>query len=108
MKQLNRYDFANDRHFAMHLLALGDTLVRNLPRCSVLAFESESPEDGPHYLHLRPDEALILARLLVDAVWQVMEKGEKMWPLPLTGTETSLSIKPSYIDSLCGPKAGPQ
>lgn len=73
MKELNRYDFTNDRHFAMHLLAPGDIVVRDLPECDVLAFESESEKDGPRWLHLRPDEALILARLLIDAVWQVTE-----------------------------------
>jgi len=79
MKELNRYDFTNDKSFVMYLLSAGDTRRMRIPECDVIGFrrrvigpiDGEQPE-GPMMV-MRPDEALILAKLLIDAVWQVTE-----------------------------------
>jgi len=79
MKELNRYDFSNDRSFITYLLSEADTRRMRIPECDVIGLrhrvigpaEGEQPE-GPMIV-MRPDEALILARLLIDAVWQVTE-----------------------------------
>jgi len=79
MRELNRYDFSNDRSFITYLLSEADTRRMRIPDRDVIGLrrrvisptDSEQPE-GPMYV-MRPDEALILARLLIDAVWQVTE-----------------------------------
>lgn len=70
MRKLNRYDFANDKAFSTHLLSPADVEQLGLPECDVIGLRRN---DGPRMDAMRPDEALILARLLIDAVWQVTE-----------------------------------
>jgi hypothetical protein len=72
MKELNRYDFTNDKSFATQLLDSNDQFIRDLPACDVIALERTGPS-GSHWTYMRPDEALILTKLLIDAVWQVTE-----------------------------------
>jgi hypothetical protein len=82
MKELNRYNFANGKAFSTRLLDADDQRRLSLPECDVIAMVRTDDKD--YMLALRPDEALILARLLVDAVWQTTEGYS-------VGTPTSLS-----------------
>ena len=73
MKELNRYDFTNGKAFITRFAEVGDPKVSDLPECDVI-FLTRAYEDGQSYTWaMRPDEALILAKLLIDAVWQVTE-----------------------------------
>jgi hypothetical protein len=84
MRELNRYDFTNDRYFVIYLLLAADQEHLNLPECDVIGFLYNDSNKGDQVLAMRPDEALILARLLIDAVWQTTEGYS-------VGTPTSLS-----------------
>lgn len=72
MKQLNRYDFTNDRAFITYLLSQAELDQMDLPECDVIGLRRFKDREGP-LMVMRPDEALVLARLLIDAVWQVTE-----------------------------------
>jgi len=72
MRELNRYDFSNDKSFVTHLLNVKDQQRIGAPECDVIGLRRWIGDDE-YMLVMRPDEALILARLLVDAVWQVTE-----------------------------------
>lgn len=72
MKQLNRYDFANGRAFITYLMSQAELDRMSLPECDVIGLRRFKDNEAP-LMVMRPDEALILARLLIDAVWQVTE-----------------------------------
>lgn len=88
MKQLNRYDFTNDKSFSTHLLSTNDLYLMKLPECDVIGLQRSDAGRSP-LLAMRPDEALILARLLIDAVWQVTEE---------YGVAESKPARPKFID----------
>jgi hypothetical protein len=69
MKELNRYNFANGKAFSTRLLDADDQRRLSLPECDVIAMVRTDDKD--YMLAMRPDEALILARLLIDAVEKV-------------------------------------
>jgi hypothetical protein len=74
MHLINSHRFANDALFEMYHLGADDHRERGLPECDVVAFYYNNPESMSRaFLAMRPDEALILARLLIDAVCQVTE-----------------------------------
>jgi len=78
MQELNRYDFTNSKSFITYLLSSADTRRMRVPEVDVIGLRRrvvdpvDDEREGP-LLVMRPDEALILARLLIDAVWQVTE-----------------------------------
>lgn len=72
MRLLTRHQFANDRAFETVLLSPEDQRERELPECDVIGFRRVT-ENGVHVTCLRPDEALIMARMLIDAVREVTE-----------------------------------
>jgi len=73
MKELNRYDFSNDKAFVTELLSATDTKQMDVPECDVIGLTRCYADGHSSSWAMRPDEALILARLLIDAVWQVTE-----------------------------------
>lgn len=97
MKELNRYDFANDRHFATYLLSKTDTGRLNLPECDVVGLVRGPIDDRFPMMSLRPDEALILARLLVDAVAQVTEEYKVGEPKPQFWTTDTASTADGWV-----------
>lgn len=74
MKLIDRYEFANGATFETYYLDANDTFLNNAPECDVIGLlrTGERVEDTRMTL-MRPDEALIQARMLVDAVRQVTE-----------------------------------
>jgi len=70
MKTLSRYEFINDKAFEMRYLNASDRKRANVPDVDGLALVIETAKDERTTYHLRPDEALILARMLTDAVWK--------------------------------------
>lgn len=74
MKLLQRHEFTNGKAFETYLLDNYDTSRFNVPRCDVIGLRRISgSEDDPvdRTTVMRPDEALIQARMLVDAVIRV-------------------------------------
>jgi hypothetical protein len=86
MKELNRYDFTNGKSFSTRLLDVNDVFIRKLPECDVIELERRDG-DSSRFEAMRPDEALILARLLIDAVWQTTEGYSIGTPTPLSRAE---------------------
>jgi hypothetical protein len=72
MKPIGRYNFTNDKSFETYYLSKADTDRLGVPECDALGLR-QVIEDDARWLYLRPDEALILARLLIDAVHQTCE-----------------------------------
>lgn len=78
MKLLDRYEFTNGRRYETYHLELEDARRLNVPECDVLGLLSINDEskDEPRMSVMRPDEALIQARMLIDAVRKVTERYE--------------------------------
>lgn len=70
MKLIDRYEFTNGRLFETYLLEPADTARFNVPECDVIGLRRVSETDDRMAV-LRPDEALIQARMLVAAVEKV-------------------------------------
>lgn len=73
MKLLDRYEFTNGRAFETYYLDADDTFNHDAPECDVIGFRTYDEDGGKRVLLMRPDEALIQARMLIDAVRQVTE-----------------------------------
>lgn len=71
MKLLDRYEFTNGKRFETYYLDANDTYLNDAPECDVIGLLRVG-EDVRMTL-MRPDEALIQARMLIDAVRQVTE-----------------------------------
>lgn len=67
MKLIDRYEFTNGKAFETRYLERADTDRLQLPECDVIGFYYGDDNDG-HMRVMRPDEALIQARMLIDAV----------------------------------------
>lgn len=93
MKELNRYDFTNDRAFITYLMSRAELDQANLPECDVIGLRRFKDCEGP-LMVMRPDEALILARLLIDAVWQVTASYEVSEPKSQELSFSSIPIVP--------------
>ena len=74
MKVLSRYEFLNNRAFETRYLSLGERRQRGLPDCDTIGLVTENGQTN--ILYLRADEALILARMLTDAVWKTCKTFE--------------------------------
>lgn len=72
MKLLDRYEFTNGKAFETFYLEAIDQQRMRLPECDVIAVGCVG-DNTSRIEAMRPDEALILARLLIDAVQQVTE-----------------------------------
>lgn len=70
MKLLDRYEFTNGKAFESYLLEAADTARYNVPECDVIGLRRVG-DDNDLMSVMRPDEALIQARMLIDAVNQV-------------------------------------
>jgi hypothetical protein len=69
MKTLGRFKFINRKEIRALYLSRTDQKRLKVPECDSLALCFIEGEDE-HRTYLRPDEALIIARLLTDAVYQ--------------------------------------
>lgn len=70
MKLLDRYEFTNGRLFETYLLERQDTARYAVPECDVIGLRRVG-DDNDLMSVMRPDEALIQARMLVDAVRKI-------------------------------------
>lgn len=66
MKLIDRYEFTNGKSIETYYLDANDTFLNNAPECDVIGLLRVG-EDVRMTL-MRPDEALIQARMLIDAV----------------------------------------
>ena len=74
MKLINRHQFTNDALFETYHLNANDCYLNDVPECDVIALSCNNPERMTQtFLVIRPDEALIMAQLLIEAVYQVTE-----------------------------------
>lgn len=71
MKLIDRYEFTNGKSIETYYLDANDTFLNKVPECDVIGLLRVG-EDVRMTL-MRPDEALIQARMLIDAVRQVTE-----------------------------------
>lgn len=72
MKLIDRHVFTNNKRFETYLLEPADIARFNVPECDVIGLR-RTDNDSDRMTIMRPDEALIAARLLVDAVYRVSE-----------------------------------
>lgn len=81
MKLIDRYTFTNGKAFETWYLDANDVAQLGIPECDVIGFvrADSDPTAKRPMIMMRPDEALILARLLIGAVHQVSE-GYKVGP----------------------------
>lgn len=68
MKLIDRYEFANGKAFETWYLDANDTFLNNVPECDVIGFRYVDDKPPTPMRVMRPDEALIQARMLIDAV----------------------------------------
>lgn len=74
MKLIDRYTFTNGKAFETWYLDAEDLARHEMPECDVIGLRRVINEsEREHVTFMRPDEALILARLLIGAVHQVSE-----------------------------------
>jgi hypothetical protein len=75
MRLINSHHFTNDKAFETYHLNAEDRKRLGIPECDVIGFlrADADPTAKRPMIMMRPDEALILARLLIDAVYQVTE-----------------------------------
>lgn len=79
MKLIDRYEFTNGKAFETWYLELEDAKRLNLPECDVIGLLSvsvdnnDSDDTKTRMIVMRPDEALIQSRMLIDAVCKVSE-----------------------------------
>lgn len=72
MKLIDRYEFTNGKAFETYYIERADTERLKVAECDVIGFYYGGSDDG-HLRVMRPDEALIQARMLIDAVNKVTE-----------------------------------
>lgn len=70
MKLIDKYEFTNGKLFETYLLERQDVARFNIPECDVIGLRRVG-DDNDLMSVMRPDEALIQARMLVDAVRKV-------------------------------------
>lgn len=68
MKLLDRYEFTNGKRFETYYIESHETEHYGLPACDVIGFVYNDNNSGNRFIVMRPDEALIQARMLIDAV----------------------------------------
>lgn len=75
MKLLDRHEFTNGVLFETYLLEKQDTARYEVAECDVIGLRRVG-DDSDLMSVMRPDEALIQARMLIDAVEKVTERYE--------------------------------
>ena len=68
MKLIDRYEFTNGKAFETYYLSPTDTARFEKPECDVIGLRLVADNLPDTMAIMRPDEALIQARMLVDAV----------------------------------------
>lgn len=72
MKLLDKYEFTNGKAFETYLLERQDTARYNVAECDVIGLRRVG-DDNDLMTVMRPDEALIASRMLIDAVQKMTE-----------------------------------
>lgn len=73
MKLIDRYEFTNGKAFETYYLSPADTGRLEKPECDVIGLRRVADSLPDTMAIMRPDEALIQARMLIDAVNKVTE-----------------------------------
>ena len=68
MKLIDRYEFSNDKAFETYYLSPADTGRFEKPECDIIGLRRVADNLPDTMEIMRPDEALIQARMLIDAV----------------------------------------
>lgn len=71
MKLIDRHEFLNGKAFETYFLEAADVRRYDVPECDVIGLRRVGEED--RMTIMRPDEALIAARLLIGAVLNITE-----------------------------------
>ena len=71
MKLLSRHEFTNSALLETYYLSRADQGRFNVPECDVIGLRRVSADGEDRTTVMRPDEALIIARMLVDAVLEL-------------------------------------
>lgn len=82
MKTINEYKFKNKKIIRVEYINDKDRKGTKIPKCDVLLFHW-STDNGKSFgegIYIRPDEALILAKQLIDGVYKVTD-GYSIKPL---------------------------
>lgn len=103
MKLLDRYEFTNGKVFESYLLEAADIARYNVPECDVIGLRRVG-DDNDLMSVMRPDEALIQARMLIAAVDKVTSGYEiGLKQSQSTGTTPDLDgLYPKYNCPACG------
>jgi hypothetical protein len=94
VKLINRHEFTNGKAFETYYLGAQDTKDFHVPQCDVIGLRSTG-ENGEvlRFTMMRPDEALIQARLLIEAVYQVTEGYATNRPRTVTMYESHNGVR---------------
>lgn len=68
MKLIDRYEFTNGKRFETYYLDANDCFLNDVPECDVIGLLRVG--EDVRMTIMRPDEALIQARMLIDAVYK--------------------------------------
>jgi len=72
MKAIAQHAFKNNKKkIVCYYLDKADRRKRKVPDCDCLCLSFESEGKGGVDIYLRPDEAILVARLLLDSVYKV-------------------------------------
>lgn len=71
MKLIERHEFTNNKAFETLRVEEADARVMETPKDDVIAFRRISGNGTTNTMVMRPDEALLMARMLINAVYQV-------------------------------------
>ncbi|MCK9371006.1 hypothetical protein M0R04_13935 [Candidatus Dojkabacteria bacterium] len=73
MKKLNEYRFKNKKAFIVYFLDKKDKKKMGFPECDDIYLTSEEKGELGNGYGIRPDEALMLAKMLIDAVYKLTD-----------------------------------
>ena len=94
MKLIDRYEFTNGKAFETYYLEPADTQRFEKPECDVIGLRRVADNLPDTMAIMRPDEALIQARMLIDAVNRVTN-GSACGP-----TNSSQPLVIEFVDDL--------
>lgn len=83
MKLLTCHEFTNSALLETYYLSPADQARFSVPECDVIGLRRVTAQGNDSMTVMRPDEALIMARMLIDAVREVTE-GYEISELALT------------------------
>ena len=76
MKLLSRHEFTNSALLETYYLSRADQGRLSVPECDMIGLRRVSADGEDRMTVIRPDEALIMARMLVEAVEKTTEAFE--------------------------------